>query len=329
MNAKKALVAIALAATITGTSFSSAVVAEQVSTTIEAYYAPVQFQFDGSFLAPPADQRGFIYQGSTYVPLRFVAYALDKAVEWNPDTYTVTIRKPGKTEQVTIDEYKMNRKTEKRNGSPDLSALQPTALAVYFENVKYVFDGVSKSPSADLPGMIMDGSVYVPLKFVSESVGRKIEWDPVTYTVQAAVVEASPKPSASPSPTPTPSATPTPAGGAGGSGSTGGSGGDTSKPSQNTLFLQVMLDLEGMERKAQSTMNGYKADYAAAETPEEKAAIEAKARAYYTEVESQFNSRVSTYESQLSQNGYDTSSVNELKNAFQEKVNEKKAEIGQ
>jgi hypothetical protein len=84
-----------------------------------------------------------------------------------------------------------------------------------------------------------------------------------------------------------------------------------------------------MERKAQSTMNGYKADYAAAETPEEKAAIEAKARAFYSEVESQFNSRVNTYESQLSQNGYDTSSVNELKNAFQEKVDQKKAEIGQ
>lgn len=327
MKAKKVLVAIALAATITGTSFSSAVVAEQVSTTIEAYYAPVQFQFDGNYLAPPSDQRGFIYQGSTYVPLRFVAYALDKAVEWNPDTYTVTIRKPGKTEQVTIDEYKMNRKTEKLNGSPDLSALHPTSLAVYFENVKYVFDGAAKQPSADLPGMIIDGSVYVPLKFVSESVGRKIEWDPATYTVKAAIVEASPKPSTSPSPTPTPSATPAPAGGAGGVG-TGGSGG-VSKPSQNTLFLEIVLDLEAMERKAQSTMNGYKADYAAAETPEEKAAIEAKARAYYSEVESQFNSRVNTYESQLNQNGYDTSSVDKLRNAFQDKVDQKKAEIGQ
>lgn len=323
---KKTIALLGLAVAIAMPSFTT-VKAEQVSTTIEAYYAPVQFQFDDSYLAPPTDQRGFIYQGSTYVPLRFVAYALDKAVEWDPETYTVTIRKPGKTEQVTIDEYKMNRKTSKLNGSPDLSALQPTALAVYFENVKYVFDGVSKSPSADLPGMIMDGSVYVPLKFVSESVGRKIEWDPATYTVKAAVVEASPKPSTSPAPTP--SATPTPAGGAGGSGSAGGSGGDSTKPTQNTLFLQVVLDLEGLERSAQSTMNGYKADYAAAETPEEKAAIEAKARAYYTEVESQFNSRVSTYETQLSQNGYDTSSVNDLKKAFQERVNEKKAEIGQ
>jgi hypothetical protein len=316
---KKTIALFGLAAAIAMPSLTT-VKAEQVSTTIEAYYAPVQFQFDGSYLAPPSDQRGFIYQGSTYVPLRFVAYALDKAVEWNPDTYTVTIRKPGKTEQVTIDEYKMNRKTEKLNGSPDLSALQPTSLAVYFENVKYVFDGASKSPSADLPGMIIDGSVYVPLKFVSESVGRKIEWDPVTYTVKATVVEASPKPSTSPSPTPTPSAPPAPAGGGGGS---------VSKPSQSTLLFEVVLDLEAMERKAQSTMNGYKADYAAAETPEEKAAIEAKARAFYSEVESQFNSRVNTYESQLSQNGYDTSSVNELKNAFQEKVDQKKAEIGQ
>lgn len=319
---KKTIALFGLAVAIAMPSFNT-VKAEQVSTTIEAYYAPVQFQFDGSYLAPPSDQRGFIYQGSTYVPLRFVAYALDKAVEWNPDTYTVTIRKPGKTEQVTIDEYKMNRKTEKLNGSPDLSALHPTPLAVYFENVKYVFDGASKQPSEDLPGMIIEGSVYVPLKFVSESVGRKIEWDPATYTVKAAIVEASPKPSTSPTPAPTPSATPAPAGG------TGGGGGSVSKPSQSTLFFEVVLDLEAMERKAQSTMNGYKADYAAAETPEEKAAIEAKARAFYSEVESQFNSRVNTYESQLNQNGYDTSSVDKLRNAFQEKVDQKKAGIGQ
>lgn len=325
MKAKQALVAIALAATITGTSFSSAVVAEQVSTTIEAYYAPVQFQFDGSYLAPPSDQRGFIYQGSTYVPLRFVAYALDKAVEWNPDTYTVTIRKPGKTEQVTIDEYKMNRKTEKLNGSPDLSALQPTSLAVYFENVKYVFDGVSKQPTADLPGMIIEGNVYVPLRFVSESVGRKLDWDPATYTVKAAVVEASPKPSVTPSPSPTPSTTPSTSAGVGG----GGGGGSTSKPSQQSLFLQVVSDLGSLKLEAEATLNGYKADYAAASSEEEKAAIEANAKAYYDQIVSQFNSRVSAYESQLTQNGYGTSSVEEIKKAFEDTVAEKKAEVGQ
>lgn len=325
-KAKKALVAIVLATAITGASFNSAV-AEQVSTNIEAYYAPVQFEFDGSYLTPPSDQQGFIYEGSTYVPLRFVAYALDKAVDWNQDTYTVTIRKAGKTEQVTIGEYKMNRKVEKQSSNPDLSALQPTYLDVYFENVKYVFDGVSKQPAADFPGMIIEGSLYVPLRFVSESVGRKLEWDPVTYTVKAAAaVEASPKPSTSPSPSPTPSATPSAPAGSGG---TVGGGGGSSKPSQNVLFLEVVLDLEAMERKAQSTLNGYKADYAAAETAEEKAAIEAKARAYYDEVESQFNSRVSAYESQLTQYGYDTSSVDQLKNAFEERVEEKKAEIGQ
>jgi hypothetical protein len=320
---KKTIALLGLAVAIAMPSFNTAE-AEQVSTNIEAYYAPVQFNFDGSYLAPPSDQRGFIYNGSTYVPLRFVAYALDKAVDWNPDTYTVTIRKPGKTEEVTIDEYKMNRKAEKLSGNPNLSALQPTSLDVYFENVKYVFDGASKQPSADLPGMIIEGSVYVPLKFVSESVGRKIEWDPVTYTVKAAVIEASPKPSTSPSPTPAPSATPTPAGGGGGTG-----GGSISKPTQNALFFEIVLDLEAMERKAESTMNGYKADYAAAETAEEKAVIEAKARAYYSEVESQFNSRVSTYESQLNQYGYGTSSVDQLKNEFEDRVNKEKSEIGQ
>lgn len=318
---KKTMTAVVLASAITGSGFGSAV-AEQVSTTIDAYYAPIQFEFDSGYLSPPVEQKGFIYNDSTYVPLRFVAYAIDKAVDWDSDTYTVTIREPGKSEKVTISEYKLNRRVEKLQNRLDLSKLQSTSIPVYFESVNYVFDGVSKLPPENLPGLIYQDSLYVPLRFVSESVGQKIEWDPTTYTVKGSTPQASPTLSASPSPAPTPSTTPA-AGGGGGY-----SGGGSSKPSQQSLFLQLVADLGSLEGTAQNTLTDYKEDYAAAATEEGKAKIEGEAKAYYDQVVNQFNDRVNQYEAQLIQNGYDTSSVNEIRKAFEDKVAEERSKIG-
>ncbi len=322
---KKTIISLGLAAVLVVPTVATAG-AEQISVNIDAYYAPIQFSFDDSYLAPAQDQQGFIYKDSTYVPLRFVAYSLDKAVDWDPDTYTVTIREPGKSEKVTINEYKLNRKTNKLTSNISAAALQATSIPVYFENVKYVFDGKVKQPSADLPGLIYDGSLYVPLRFVSESVGRKIEWDPATYTVKAIVTEVSPKPSTTPAPSPSPTAAPANPGGGGGGAP---SGGGNTNPTQNTLFLQVVSDLGSLKLDAEANLKGYQADYAAAATAEEKAAIEAEARSYYDQVVNQFNARVNTYESQLTQYGYSTSSVEELRQAFEDTVAKEKANIGQ
>lgn len=322
VKSKKMLAALALASAITGSGYSNAV-AEQAATNIDAYYAPIQFEFDGSYLAPPKDQQGFLYKDSTYVPLRFVAYSIDKAVDWDPATYTVTIREPAKAEKVTISEYKMNRKVEKSLDRFDSTQLQSTAIPVYFESVKYVFDGLVKQPIDDLPGLIYEGSLYVPLRFVSELVGRKIEWDPATYTVKAALPESAPKPSATPSPSPT--AAPTPSAPAAG----GGGGGGSSNPSYTSLYLQVIADLGTMKLNAESTLTDYQEDYAAASTPEEKAAIENEARTYYDQVVNQFNERVNAYESQLSKYGYETSSADDIRKAFEDTVDEERAKLGQ
>lgn len=153
--------------------------AAQAPLDVDVYQVPMHFTFDGKEYAPPEGQQGFIYEGTTYVPIRFISYSLDKAVNWDPNTYTVTIAEPKAADKINISEYKLNtqiysKSTEKFNKSK----LAPSNLKVYKEKINYVFDGVAKKPSDELPGYIVDGSLFVPIRFFSESVGKTINWDP-------------------------------------------------------------------------------------------------------------------------------------------------------
>lgn len=53
------------------------------STRIEVFFKNVKYMIDGEEKLPDSDKQGFVYKGTTYVPIRFVAEALDKEVLWN------------------------------------------------------------------------------------------------------------------------------------------------------------------------------------------------------------------------------------------------------
>ncbi|SDN84617.1 foldase protein PrsA [Paenibacillus sp. yr247] len=55
-------------------------------------------------------------------------------------------------------------------------------IEVAFRSLTYMFDGVEKAP-ADAKGFIYEGSTYVPLRFVSEALGKKVEWDEENGTI--------------------------------------------------------------------------------------------------------------------------------------------------
>jgi hypothetical protein len=183
MKVKKMILLATLTAAI-GLS-SSIASAEQTPVPVDLYYVSMHFTFDGKEYAPASSQKGFIYEGSSYVPLRFVSYALNKAVDWDQTTYTVTVRDPKQNEQVSIDEYKLNAQVRNNGDLKGPDVIEPTQVEAYFEHVNYVFDGKESAPPEDKPGIIMDGSLYVPIRFYSESVGREISWDQATYTVSA------------------------------------------------------------------------------------------------------------------------------------------------
>ncbi|MDR6549575.1 peptidylprolyl isomerase [Paenibacillus qinlingensis] len=57
-----------------------------------------------------------------------------------------------------------------------------TQIEVAFRNLTYMFDGVEKTPT-DSKGFIYEGTTYVPLRFMSDSLGKKVAWDDETSTI--------------------------------------------------------------------------------------------------------------------------------------------------
>ncbi|TDF99408.1 peptidylprolyl isomerase [Paenibacillus piri] len=56
-----------------------------------------------------------------------------------------------------------------------------TQIEVYFKNIKYMFDGHQKKTAEE--SFIYNGTTYVPLRFVSEALGKEVQWDGDSETV--------------------------------------------------------------------------------------------------------------------------------------------------
>ncbi|HLN64489.1 MAG TPA: copper amine oxidase N-terminal domain-containing protein [Symbiobacteriaceae bacterium] len=56
-------------------------------------------------------------------------------------------------------------------------------IHVSYLPLKFMFDGVEKAPPADQQGFTFNERTFVPLRFMSEALGKKVEWDQSTYTI--------------------------------------------------------------------------------------------------------------------------------------------------
>lgn len=153
-------------------------------------YAPLHYIYDGKEYIPPEDQQGFLYKysdrySSTYVPVRFAAYMIDKWVDWDPETHTVIVRDPTRDEAIEITDINLNAIVrESHIVEADHSKIKYHDIEA-ITNVKFEFDGELVQPPAEQPGLIINGRTFVPLRFFSESFGIQIEWDGPTYSVIA------------------------------------------------------------------------------------------------------------------------------------------------
>lgn len=97
------------------------------------------------------DVAPFIENDRTYVPVRYLAYALgvaDKDVAWDDKTKTVTLSMDG-----TTLELKVGDKTLYVNGKPQVMDVAP---------------------------LLRDGRVFLPARFVAEAFGFDVSWqDPI------------------------------------------------------------------------------------------------------------------------------------------------------
>ncbi|CAH1231699.1 hypothetical protein PAECIP111891_06866 [Paenibacillus allorhizoplanae] len=318
MKASKRLKVIAGLSLAVMMGVSAQASAAQAPMDVDVYQVPMHFTFDGKEYAPPEGQQGFIYEGTTYVPIRFVSYSLDKAVSWDPNTYTVTIAEPKATDKINISEYKLNTQVfSKSTEKFDKSKLAPSNLKVYKEKINYVFDGVAKKPSDELPGYIVDGSLFVPIRFFSESVGKTINWDPETYSVSAVTKEEKKPEVKLPETKPeTKPVTPIIGGG-------GGGGGGITKPSEASIKAEAEAKMAQLKADAKAALQELYDQYKENPSP----SLIAQGFAKVEQIDNQFAQINSDTKAKLSENGYDTSITDTYKDQYEQMKDDELAKI--
>jgi len=273
-------------------------------------------------MQPPAGQYVFIYNNTTYVPLRFVSYALQKSVSWDAKNVKVTVAEPNSSELVVIKEYLMNA----MNGNNTPAATKNITL----NSVKasYGFNGTAKSVPAGLSSYLLNGSLYVPLRFLSESVGTEINWDQKgmtitafssTYTMQNPDTTTDnytdptgKNPSASAKPTTKPTTAPT--GGAAGGGSGGAA---TGQATYESITSDTEAQLSALQSQSQSTLMSIAFEYISAKDASSKASIKARGVQQLASFTSSFNSILSAAESKLKAGGYSTDIISQYRAEFE------------
>ncbi|WP_144940698.1 copper amine oxidase N-terminal domain-containing protein [Paenibacillus sp. 32O-W] len=152
MVVRKKLGRAVLSAVIAGSVCSGvpALAAENASAASvqQAQFEEVNVTIDGVLQKFP--QSAILYKGSTMVPMRGVFEALKAEVKWDGATQTVTATKGDTTIKLTIG-----------------------------NNYAYVND---QKVALTAEAIIVNGSTMVPLRFVAEALGAKVEWDGATKT---------------------------------------------------------------------------------------------------------------------------------------------------
>lgn len=98
------------------------------------------------------DAAPILIEGKTMLPIRFVATPLGANVTWDRDEQKVTVRLDGKTVELWVDEN-----TARVNGKPKM--IDPDNPEVK-------------------PLLVPPGRTMLPLRFISENLGSKVDWCP-------------------------------------------------------------------------------------------------------------------------------------------------------
>lgn len=284
----------------------------KASNTIKVQNVDVKLLFDGVVMQPPAGQYVFMYNNTTYVPLRFMSYALQKSVSWDAKNLKVTVAEPSGSEMVVIKEYLMNVTND--------SSFTAKNISLNNVNASYVFNGNNKALPKGQSSFLLNGSIYVPLRFLSESVGNSISWDQKTKTITAnskiyeeknANVNSNGNGSG-----PSASATPTATADVNGAGS-GSAGTGTGKVSYESITSATEAKLNALESQSASTLMGTLGEYLSAKDDATRESIEAKGKQQLASFRASFNSIIADAEQKLNNNGYSTAIIQQYKDAFE------------
>lgn len=176
---KHKLIAGLLCAVVLTTSvYSVTGMASAASTAVTAQLRPnVTVQIDGTartfYNAQGQEVYPIIYNGSTYLPLRSIGELMNKNVNWNSSTNTVTVSGVRTAGGVV--------------GIPNHTAKQMDVTFYLRPEITVVIDGTVRtfysSDGKQVSPAVYNGSIYLPIRSIGEIMGKSVFWDGRTQTV--------------------------------------------------------------------------------------------------------------------------------------------------
>ncbi|KRF03381.1 hypothetical protein ASG89_23360 [Paenibacillus sp. Soil766] len=112
---------------------------------------PMKVKFNGNLMNFENEQLPIFKNGVTLIPLRVIFEALGAEIEWNQDSYSVTATKDNTTIKLSVG---------------DTNAIVNGAVV-----------------KLELPSEIINNKTMIPLRFVSEALGAKVDWINYSRTV--------------------------------------------------------------------------------------------------------------------------------------------------
>ncbi|WIV20004.1 copper amine oxidase N-terminal domain-containing protein [Paenibacillus polygoni] len=279
----------------------------------------VEFNFDGKVLQPPAGQFVFIYKGTTYVPLRFVSYALLKNVEWDSKSSKVTVSEPTSSQVVSIKEKLMNSLISSNDiGVGKVFTMTPV-------KVNYVFNGEKKVLPSGQQSFIYKGSLYVPVRFMAIASGTEITWDGKSKTVKGISLsykeQQANKPqsgqnssgnnTASSSNSSENITTPP---------SSGGTGASNNNVSYETITSTTEAKLQALQEESKSSLLNLATQYLSASDETTKKKLLAEGQQQLDRITARFENIVDNAEDQLKASGYSTDIITQYRKAFNDEI---------
>lgn len=285
---------------------------------------PLNFVIDGQLYQTPSGQEGFLYQYSTYVPLRFAAYIFGYSVGWDGANYKVTVGHPSDVERKEIDLYKGKHVNDISTIKPmDSSTVRNVKLNVYIKPVQYEFFTEAKLPPASLPGMIINDALYVPFRFFAESIGSNLEYDGKTFTITALSnpKEGDPANAEQPNVPPADGATSDTPAIVGGSGPQApGGGGKSQVKAKATIISETETVLSRLEASCTNRLTAAYLRYVNAKSNEETQSAINDGYLIMDSCDSSFESIITDFTKQMADNGHEyTDLVNSYRKTYEDK----------
>lgn len=113
------------------------------------------------------------YNGTTYLPIRAIGELMDKNVNWDQSSLTVSLSG--------------SRTAADVSGTPDRNAAGRSVTAELWPDITVMVDGEART-FTDVQGrtvypLVYNGSVYLPVRAIGNLMGKSVGWDGTTGTV--------------------------------------------------------------------------------------------------------------------------------------------------